>query len=146
MRRDKVLAVGGMRKEVLQAEDLDLWNRVAELGGSCLKIPEPLVLYRIHEGAISTRDYIAQRMYYKWVRDRMIARRSGQREPTLDEFIAQRKQRPWYKKVNSFRKDYGKYFYRMAALNYAKKEYTNCIIYYLSSVFIHPDHAILRLV
>jgi len=146
MRRDKVLAVGGMRKEMLQAEDLDLWNRVAEQGGTCLKIPEPLVLYRIHEGSISTRDYLAQRMYYKWVRDCMIARRSGQQEPSLAEFLEIRKRRPWYKKINSFRKDYGKYFYRMAALNYAMKKYVKCIFYYISSAIIHPEHAIPRVI
>jgi glycosyltransferase involved in cell wall biosynthesis len=145
MKKSAFLDVGGLRKEIQQAEDLDLFNRLSEKGYLLLKIKEPLVLYRVHETSISASKYLEQRMYYKFVRERMIARRQGKSEPTLEEFLQYRKMRPFYFRLNSTRKDYGKYFYRMAALNYANRNYIKAGFFYLASMMLHPDHAVPRL-
>ncbi|HUG15035.1 MAG TPA: glycosyltransferase, partial [Thermomicrobiales bacterium] len=47
MRRDVVVGIGGYRSEFVSAQDMDLWNRIADAGGRILVQPEYLLRYRI---------------------------------------------------------------------------------------------------
>ncbi len=64
-RRDAVLAAGGYRQEMIYAEDLDLWLRLAEVG-ELYNLPEVLVHYRMH--AMSISHARAQEQRRKWCR------------------------------------------------------------------------------
>jgi glycosyltransferase involved in cell wall biosynthesis len=64
-RREAVLKVGGYRQEMIYAEDLDLWLRLAEVG-ELYNLPEVLVHYRMHAQSISHARAIEQR--HKWCR------------------------------------------------------------------------------
>ena len=146
MRKSSFMSVGGLRKEFPQAEDFDLFNRLSENGNLLLKLKDPLVLYRVHEKSVSASKYLEQRLFYKFARDRMLSRRRGEQEPTLEQFLDYRKQRPLYLRMNSTRKDYGKYFYRISALNYASGKLFKTGTFYLFSMVLHPEHAIPRLI
>jgi GT2 family glycosyltransferase len=53
VRRDVVLDVGGYVEGMKAGADMDLWIRVLERG-SGLIVPEPVVLYHMHEGQVTT--------------------------------------------------------------------------------------------
>jgi len=55
MRRDTVVAAGGYRHAFVDAEDYDLWLRIAERH-DLINLPEPLLLYREHAGQLTWRD------------------------------------------------------------------------------------------
>jgi GT2 family glycosyltransferase len=53
IRRDPFLAVGGFDTKHSGAEDWDLWLRLSAHGVHFLYVPEPLIQYRVHTGAVS---------------------------------------------------------------------------------------------
>lgn len=54
MRRDVLDAAGGFDEDLVAAEDLDLWIRIAALGRPIGRVPDPLVLYRRRPGSLSS--------------------------------------------------------------------------------------------
>ncbi len=54
MRRAVLDAVGGFDEELLAAEDLDMWIRIASHGWQIGRVAEPLALYRRRPGSMST--------------------------------------------------------------------------------------------
>lgn len=54
MRREVIETVGGFDEELVAAEDLDLWIRIAESGWPIGRVSDPLVLYRRRPGSLST--------------------------------------------------------------------------------------------
>lgn len=60
IRKDALLAVGSYRIEFPQAQDLDLWLRMAEVG-RLANLPDPILLFRIHSESISERHGDAQK-------------------------------------------------------------------------------------
>jgi glycosyltransferase involved in cell wall biosynthesis len=54
VRRDAIVSLGGYREQFPHAEDHDLFIRLARLGKMAI-LPEVLLDYRIHGGAVSTR-------------------------------------------------------------------------------------------
>lgn len=54
MRREVIDAVGGFDEDLVAAEDLDLWIRIAESGWPVGRVADPMVLYRRRPGSLST--------------------------------------------------------------------------------------------
>ena len=59
MRRGKIERIGGYRKLMTSAEDLDLWLRIAE-SGELANVPEVLLKYRVHPSQVSSNRYLDQ--------------------------------------------------------------------------------------
>ena len=74
--------------------------------------------YRIHSGSAVTSNFIGTRMKYEWVRACMRARRSGRDEPSWDEFMAEWRAMPAWRKANWWRKTWAKAFYRQAGYDF----------------------------
>lgn len=60
LRRSVVLQIGGYDETMTQAEDLDLWLRLGEVG-ELANLPEALVQYRLHANSVSEQDCALQR-------------------------------------------------------------------------------------
>ena len=58
-RRDAVAAIGGYNPEIPLAQDLDLWLRLGE-GCRLANLPSVLLLYRVHDKAISESRQLEQ--------------------------------------------------------------------------------------
>ena len=85
VRRDIALEVGGFTPGMTRCADLDLWLRVLERGTG-LVLPEPSVLYRLHEGQVSNdrgamrrahRDVVAAYQGRPWFDHRLLERLDG---------------------------------------------------------------------
>ncbi len=145
MHRETMLAIGGYREQFVQAEDIDLWVRMAEKGHLLLKVPEPLIMYRIHRGSLTMARNAEQRCYHRWAMACADARRQGRGEPPLDEFLQSEKDRPWSIKFRTRRQEIGERFFQRAALHYACEDYLRLTAFLSIAVILHPRHVIARL-
>jgi glycosyltransferase involved in cell wall biosynthesis len=145
MHRKTVLDAGGYREKFVQAEDTDLWNRLAEQKHLLLKMRESLVWDRFHERSSSGARPKVNRLYGEWAVRCIQARRSGLKEPSFDEYLAYRRNRPWYERLESHRKDSGEEFYQRAARLYADRKSIRAIMTLMAALVIHPVHVIPRI-
>jgi GT2 family glycosyltransferase len=72
-RREPVLALGGYDEATGPAEDKDLWRRLALERWDARIVPEPLVVYRLHEGQLSQTRAAYQRRVDEESQDRFLA-------------------------------------------------------------------------
>lgn len=138
MRKDLVQQVGGYRPQYWSADDLDLWSQLAELNTVILVQPEYLVRYRIHGGSVSHKRAREQQMKVRWVEHSMLARRSGRRELTLEEFVALEDSMPSLVRANRFRTESGKIFYKAATLHYSSGSKPRTATHLLAAFALAP--------
>ena len=145
MHRQTALAVGGYREQFVQAEDVDLWLRMAEKGHLLLKMPEPLLLYRLHGESLTMKRNAEQKRCHRWVMACAEARRKGREEPLLAEFLQAEKRRPWPVRLHALRQESGERFYQKAALHYAGGNYPALTVCLCLAACLNPSHVIPRL-
>lgn len=145
MHRDTVLTVGGYREAFAPAEDVDLWIRMAERGHLMLKIPEPLLLYRMHGASLTMTQNARQRLLHRWAIACGKARGKGLTEPSYSDFVAEEKHRPPIERARIFRRETGERLYQQAALCYAEQRPLGMILNLIAAAAMHPVHVIPRL-
>jgi glycosyltransferase involved in cell wall biosynthesis len=82
-RRAAFEATGGYRSAFVDAEDLDLWLRIAE-DHEMLNLPQPVVAYRIHDDQATYRNLERQAISALAARTAWRARAAGRPDPFLD--------------------------------------------------------------
>lgn len=80
MKKDSALAAGGYRKALLDADDYDLWLRMAELG-KLANLGHVILRYRVHAGQASQRGMRQQTLCVLAARAAATLRKSGGRDP-----------------------------------------------------------------
>jgi Glycosyltransferases, probably involved in cell wall biogenesis len=134
-----------LRQSFFPADDIDLWNRVAERGIMIVGQAEFLTGYRIHSASASTSAFKYTRLKYEFVRASMAKRRMGHSEPSWDEFLKTWNERPWTQKINAWRKDEAKARYRVAALNLAKKRHCRAMFAIMAAAALQPSYVANRI-
>jgi glycosyltransferase involved in cell wall biosynthesis len=132
------------RGDFWPADDIDLWNRIAEAGYKVRAQPEYLVGYRVHGKSVVTSGFAKTRMQYEWLRACLRARRAKKTEPTRDEFMQSWNAVSWWKRANRSRKFYAKGFYRAAGFAVAEKSYASALAKGLLAIMLQPTYAIRR--
>ena len=145
MHRTTMLDIGGYREQFAQAEDVDLWIRMAEKGHLLLKIPEPLIKYRIHRESLTMARNAEQRRHHRWVMACTAARKRGRVEPLLQEFLEGEKDRPWSIRFHAWRQEMGERLFQRAALHYACGDHLRLPGFLSLAIALHPYHVIARL-
>jgi GT2 family glycosyltransferase len=79
-RREPVLALGGYDESTGPAEDKDLWRRLALAGWDARIVPEPLVVYRVHDAQLSKTQAAYQRDVDGRSQERFLAELAGSRD------------------------------------------------------------------
>ncbi len=146
MHRESVLTVGGYRGAFWPADDIDLWNRVAEQGHLILVQPEVLMQYRLHAQSAITASFMKGRLKYEWVRTCMRARRAGQAEPTWDEFVSQWQARPLLTRLNWQRKTRAKELYRKAGHDHLAGHTLKAFWELMLATGLQPGYTLSRLI
>jgi glycosyltransferase involved in cell wall biosynthesis len=95
------------------AEDLALWNRVADQS-ILLTIPERLVRYRVHRSGLSGSRFAGQMRETALVAENIKRRRQGEPEMTSSEFDAVLAAEPWPARFSRARDWKSKHLYRIA--------------------------------
>ena len=80
MRKEIVLASGGYRKPLLDADDYDLWLRIAERS-QIANLPQILLSYRVHANQVSVRNMTHQVLCCSAARTAASARARGLPDP-----------------------------------------------------------------
>ena len=145
MHRETVLAAGGYREAFAPAEDVDLWIRMAEQGHLMLKVPEPLLLYRLHGASLTMTQNARQRLLHRWAIACGAARTEGVQEPSFGDFIEGEKLRPAGERARIARRETGERLYQNAALHYAEQRPFRMILTLLAAAAMNPAHVIPRL-
>jgi glycosyltransferase involved in cell wall biosynthesis len=145
MHRETVLAMGGYREAFAPAEDVDLWIRMTEQGHLMLKIPEPLLFYRMHGESLTMTQNARQRLLHRWAIACGEARVKGLMEPSYSEFVASEKLRPAVERARIFRRETGERLYQRAALHYAEQRPLGMILALMAAAVTHPAHVLPRL-
>jgi GT2 family glycosyltransferase len=145
MRRETVLSIGGYREPFAPAEDVDLWIRMMEQGHLMLKVPEPLLLYRLHGDSLTMTQNARQRLLHRWAIACGEARVKGLMEPSCSEFVASEKLRPAVERARIFRRETGERLYQRAALHYAEQRPLGMILALMAAAVTHPAHVLPRL-
>jgi glycosyltransferase involved in cell wall biosynthesis len=123
LRPAAVLAAGGYRQDFWPAEDTELWNRLACGGWGVLVQDEYLLQYRIHGKSASTAKARLMIRKLAWTTECLQRRLEKKPEPTWDQFIAGRRQAPWWVRVNQGRKETSRTLYQAALHALATRRY-----------------------
>lgn len=110
-----------------------------------LKVPEPLLLYRLHGESLTMTQNARQRLLTRWAVACGKARVKGLPEPSCREFMARQKHRPATERARTFRREAGERLYQRAALHYAEQRPLGMIVALLAAAVMHPAHVIPRL-
>jgi len=139
MKKSVFKSVGGYRKQYWLAEDLDLWNRIAEQGHMLLVQPEYLIKYRVHSESVSIASGRRQVQMIDWVEDSKNRRRDGLAEQTFDEFLAERQKQPWHSRLNQHRKTSARTLYKAAIQHWARRNYCQFVPELAAALMLEPD-------
>lgn len=142
VRKSVLQSIGGYRGKFRVNEDVDMWNRLVENGYRILAQPEYLVKYRVHAGSVSISRARFIRKQVRWVKDCMVRRRSGQPELSWEEFVAMRRARPWYLRLNEERRDSAKVLYKAAVFHFAERRYHLLLPTLAAACALQPSYTI----
>lgn len=143
VKRDVLLAAGGYDPAFECAEDLDLLDRIAQLGPT-LTIPEPLVMYRIHAASVSMTRFARMRRLTSYVEARRRARRRGV-ALTLQVFHQQLRRRALAVRALAAVETGSAFAYRRAGLSAAGGRAVAATAWLAGSVALNPSYAVRRI-
>jgi glycosyltransferase involved in cell wall biosynthesis len=127
------------------ADDIDLWNRIAEAGWHVIAQPEFLTQYRIHAPVVSVEPVRNPRRQYEWVNACLRARRRAQPEPGYPEFAAERARGFWLGQFNSWRRCEARASYRGAGFAYCEGRYVHAMVGVFTAALLQPTYVARRL-
>jgi glycosyltransferase involved in cell wall biosynthesis len=144
-RRDLLVRSGGYRADFVPAEDLDLWNRLTELGAVILVQPELLMEYRIHGSSIMAKSFALAHDKHQWAIACIHARRRGEEEPSWEQFLVARKAESWPRRLNRWRDSLGRRLYREAGYRKVSGQALLAGIEFCAALSLRPVYAATRL-
>ncbi len=143
-RKQPVLEIGGYRREMIYAQDIDLWNRLADHQYYTVVMPEILMQYRIHPEASMTK--VKERSDFSgWVIANTRRRRRGEAELSLVAFREQLAAAPWRKRLKRRWIIYRDAYYRSAGLMFGSRRYGWFVAYMLAASVMGPRYVFFKL-
>jgi glycosyltransferase involved in cell wall biosynthesis len=144
-RADVLRSAGGFRPEFWPADDVELWNRLADTGHLVLVQPERLTHYRIHGSSACVESSRRATEKLEWVEACARARRAGEPEPTWEQFVAGRARRPVIARLNQARKDVARTCYKAATLHYSDRRYHRFLPSLATAAALEPEYVLSKL-
>ena len=132
--------VGAYRPGFWPADDVDLWNRVADAGGVVLVQPEHLTNYRIHGSSVCVDSSRRATRKLEWVAACARARRAGAAEPAWEAFVAALDGGGRIARLNRARRDVARALYKAATLHYSDRRYHRLAASLAAAAVLEPDY------
>lgn len=136
-------SAGGYRTAFDPANDIDLWCRISD-HSLVLVQPEYLMEYRVHGGSDIARMFHVSLQKSLWARDCMRARRADRPEPGWEEFLAGRRNAPWWLRLNRWRKANAKRLYRQSALDRISSQAVRAMFEMGGAALLQPTYTLRR--
>jgi hypothetical protein len=130
-------SIGGFRKELGIAADVDLWSRLA-LRGPVLSIPEYLFGFRVHDASGSTSLFWEGEERMRFAQACAKARSQGVAEPTLDEWRKASNEERLVTRWLMRRRSASRYYFRRAGAAYVERRYPSTARYLVTSFLLSP--------
>jgi glycosyltransferase involved in cell wall biosynthesis len=127
LRRQTVLQVGGYNETMTQAEDLDLWLRLGEVG-ELANLPAALVQYRLHPDSVSEQDNPLQRQ-----KAREACEQAWQRRGIAGKFEADT---PW--RPGADRQSRHRFMMQYGWWAFSSSQRQTSLIYALKAIWLRP--------
>ena len=148
MRRDAIRAAGGYRPQFWPADDVDLWNRVAEedpASPRMLMQEEYLVQYRIHGSSVCVASSRLATQKGEWVEACVKLRRAGRPELSWEQFTAVGRAQAWPTRLNRVRRDCARAWYKSAVFHYSRHHYARYAPAIVGATLLEPGYVLPRL-
>jgi glycosyltransferase involved in cell wall biosynthesis len=137
LRKETVLRAGGYDSRFDEAQDLELFDRMARFG-SLLALAEPLLLYRIH--TVSRARVFRQTFITRYVKARARAHLAGEPEPSLELFTAEYRNQPLAVRVHRYMDDLSILYYRQSGLCIGNREYVKGLYTFAVCALLNPAY------
>lgn len=144
LRKEIVLRAGGYDPRLHTAEDMDLFDRMAEYG-PVLAIPEPLLLYRLHTSSNTMKNFFRQRLLMRYVQARALARSRGERIPGLEDFIERERRARVLVRAKRRLRDTSGYYYRSFGIKMLNREYLSGLFFLAAALLLNPRYVLHRI-
>lgn len=141
-RRDLALELGGYDPRFDSAEDIDLLNRLAEIG-PVLSLPHPMTLYRVHGSSVTSDKSARQEMLFQFMHERARAKRTGRRVD-LDDFLRQRASRSAPARLLCWMGGRARQYYRNTSIHLAEGRYVDAAGSAMLALVCGPAFTVLR--
>jgi glycosyltransferase involved in cell wall biosynthesis len=146
MRKSAIEATGGYRPEYYPAEDMDLWDRIADDTDNLILIqPEHLVAYRIHESSVSVAATRTQYLNLRWLKHSTDCRRSGRRELTRDEYLHYRSSHSAMRRLKNARELWSEVLYKNSTVLHVSGHRAKAMVPLVGSLFLYPSFWVSRM-
>lgn len=142
--KETLLKAGGYRPEFFPADDIELFDRMADYG-PILVLSEPLLLYRVHSHSTTMHRFFLQRNIMRYVRARHSARLAEKKNLSFEDFLAERRQWHWFRRLRKYLVTLGLFYYRKAGFFFGDKKYLQSAFYLGMSAILNPQYSIPRL-
>lgn len=136
--------VGGFDPDLVNAEDLDLFDRMSD-HGPVVAVPEPLLLYRLHGTSNVRRTFFEGRQIHRFVRTRRRTINDGGRSISYDEYVAWEAGRPFWKRARTWLEDQAQLHYREGGLAYGNGDRVGFARHLLQAFVADPAFVAQRL-
>ena len=144
LRREAIEAVGGYRPLLKYAQDIDLWNRLADHQHYTIVMPEILMQYRVHPEASMTK--VKQRSTMAgWVKHSARLRRQGKPELPYESYRRQLRTAPWTDRVKRKWLIYRDAYYRSAGMMYGSRRYPAFVAHMAIAFLMDPRYVLFKL-
>ena len=136
--------VGGYRPMLRYAQDIDLWNRLADREHYTIVMPEILMQYRIHPDASMAK--VGQRSTMAgWVKHCARLRRKGKPELSYEAYCQQLNSASWTDKIKRKWLIYRDAYYRSAGMMYGSRRYLTFVAYITIAFVMDPRYVLFKL-
>jgi glycosyltransferase involved in cell wall biosynthesis len=143
MKREVLLAIGGYDERFPAAQDLELFDRMAE-HGPIVAIPEPLVLYRVHRNTISMNKFQMQCYLARYLQARHQHRLQGLSPLTLEHYAEQCAKQSKVVQIRRYVDDLARLHYRRAGMHYGEGEYVRTALHLSLAMGLKPVYCVSR--
>lgn len=143
-RKQPVVSIGGYRSAMIYAQDIDLWNRLADHAYYTIVMPEILMRYRVHPEASMAK--VSQRaIVSKWVIHCAYCRRRGEPEPSLASYQQRLDAASRWQKIKRKRLLNRNAYYRNAGMMFGSRRYGPFVGYLLLASMLGPGYVFYKL-
>jgi len=122
MRKSDFFDVGAYREDITYAEDRELWGRLVTSGKMICCQPEFLVESRLHGSSMTTLTALRNRYLCAWIDDNVVRRLKGLSELSKEEFQVQQDQKPWFERMQAWRRFKALFHYKNATRFWAERQ------------------------
>jgi glycosyltransferase involved in cell wall biosynthesis len=132
--KEAVTSIGGYTG-ASNSEGMDLCLRLDEAGYLMTSVPDLLMLVRVLQGGVTSKNFIEQRLLWKYSRACSQARRMKIPEPEQDKFLREHWPRGWKRlKIEGAKQ------FRLAGGSWGAGNYFDAAVRLLLSLILRPDY------